>query len=273
MSSRRVTSPSLIPIALGITLVLGCANHAPEAPEPLASGDLDRLAARWAAEFSPTSEDVDRLAEVAARYVAEVPPVHAAQLAELYGAPAFTREGMREVVASANNRRGRYDLALAALDDLVAEAPEAMPRSQLEYLRALNVAGVSEREGVLVTDAAARELLIRELTSRRPDANDRWSQLYAYHLGTAHFAAGHTAAALAAFLPLLDELETIPRPTAQLAAPVLGSALNMTVKSLRAEGELATADTYLDRLVRFDDAHGLDYAGRRGTNPNPTAAR
>jgi len=269
MIFHRITGRLSAALFAGTLLTAACST-ADESQDTLEVSAVQQLTTKWAHAFSAAApRGAAGTAEAAEAYLASVPAAQADQIAELLDNPGFTHAGIRQALIGADNQLGRYAEAIAQLDRLVTDAPATIPASSVAFLRALNTVGIDARVGVVVPDDDKRRALIAELIAQQPAKADGWSEMYAYQLGTALFVEGRTDDALAQFLPLIDSNLELSGTSGRLDAETVGSALNMSVTSLKARGDLDRAKVYLDRTIELDDTYHLNFAGRFGQNTNP----
>jgi len=264
LRSRRILGRLVAALfTSGLLASAACSTQADEPDNSVEESQVQQIASHWTDAFSAASYRGDAEIAVTERaYLTSVDRDVADQIADLLGSEVFTHEGMREALVNSLNKSGRYTEALvelALLDGMIQP-------SRLAYLRAVNGAQVDVRDGVTVSDIAKRNAFLDGLIANEPTDKDAWSSLYAYHLGTGLFIASRTAEALDQFLPMLGEEGAEP----QLDVSTIGSAMNMSVTALKVEAEFDRAQTMLERLTRFDDVHGVNYAGRYGENTNPS---
>lgn len=274
MLLRRITGHLGAVLFSGALLTSGCSSESSE-PEPapvlVDEGSLLQTSAKWTDAFGASLESAD-LVEVSSKYLAEVSPSEAAQLAVLLDNTGYTHTGIRRALAGAYNELGRYPEALAQLNLIIIDPTNTVPTSNIQFLRAMNSAGIDSRVGVMVQDEAQRGTLIASLLEYQPATGDGWSEMYRYQLGVVLFIEGRLEEALSQFIPLIDANFESPlasgesSPTGQLDASSVGSALNLTVTAFRGLGNVEQAEVYLQRTIRFDDRYQLNYAGRYGSD-------
>lgn len=229
--------------------------------EPLT---VNQLVTKWSDTFaSATQEGPVAIVAAAKDYLATTTIAEAEQVADEINADVFTHAGMREALVNGLNQTGRFDEALQE----IAKLDGQIVPSRLALLRAMSKARVDVRAGVVEKDPAKRDALLVELAANEPAEADAWSAEYSYNLATGLFIAGRTDEALPRFLSLLGS--EADQGNLPLSLDTIGSALNMTVTALRAEGRMDEAQAMVERLIRFDDAHHLNYAGRFGVDTNP----
>ncbi|MGE0401907.1 MAG: hypothetical protein AB7T06_34710 [Kofleriaceae bacterium] len=266
LRSRRILGRLVAALfTSGLLASAACSTQAEEPDNTVEESTLQQIGTRWSDTFSAASYNGDAAMVDAERsYLMSVDAAVADQLADLLGSEVFTHAGMREALVNSLNKTGRYGEALAEL----ALLDGLIQPSRLAYLRAINGAQVDVRDGVTVDDVEKRDALVAALIANEPADKDAWSALYAYNLGTGLFIANRTDEALDQLLPMLGDEGAEP----QLGVATIGSAMNMSVTALKVEADFERAQQMLERLTRFDDVHGVNYAGRYGEETNPNDA-